>query len=134
MTWGRRKDNNKPYVKGVKKGVKATSTNAVSDVHLKTESYKKDDKFEHSTYLGIRSMLARYGSMTISDYEGIFGDLEGLEDGDKKKFFDELEKKGYIKKIKGKGLETRYESVEKNESKRVKEIADTDETTYFDDL
>lgn len=48
MTWGRRKDNNQPYVKGAKRGVKSSKTNSVSDVHLKTVS----EKIHRSNFYG----------------------------------------------------------------------------------
>lgn len=80
-------------------------------------------------------MLARYGDMSISQYEDIFYDLDCLTDKQKRKYFEELEKAGYIKKSgNDEDGEQRYDTISSKESKRVKEIAEDDDATYFDEL
>lgn len=46
MSWGRRKDNNQPYIKTGRSGVKSSKTNPVSDVHMKEVILGEEIRFE----------------------------------------------------------------------------------------
>lgn len=93
----------------------------------------KFNKFDHGTYLGIRGMTARYGSMYLEEYQPIFMDMDGLTDKQGQAYFDKLEKAGYLRKRINRKGEAYYTSVLKGESRRVREIKNG-ETVFFDEL
>jgi hypothetical protein len=93
---------------------------------------RRGEEYDHGIFLAIRSMVARYGGMTLHEFMGIYGDDDEKE---VRNAFEELVTKGYLKDFAyGNGKNPSYNSIKDRESIRVRKIAEAKHTPYFDEL
>lgn len=97
---------------------------------MKSNTVQIKKEFKNNLPFLIRCHVARYGNMDLDQYQGMSGMMEKQERTTVRRAFNDLVKKGFLRKEKI-GKLSKYISVRENESESVKKFAKADETFFF---